>query len=174
MMDCPPELSKYVALFTKESYITFANTPRGLAEAYQEAVKARVFLEAGGFLTWFLYFLTNRAVKSTTHFEGQAADQQLFNSFDTCSPEDQLLVAQQLSRSIPAPNLQKFQDVFEKTIKPNQRNNLMVAPQKRRREYLPSSLAPLLIRTSRHDRPHRPNAHLSQPNNVSGTTEKKT
>jgi hypothetical protein len=143
MQDCPPHLKKYVELFTRSKYLAFTNTPRGLAKAYQDAAEAdeaatdKIFFDTGGFPTWLSYFLTNRTVKSKTHFDGQAADQQLFDSFNACSSELRQLVAQHVSQAISDPDKKRFQDIFEKTIQSSQGNDLMVVPQKRRCTYSP-------------------------------------
>lgn len=105
MEGCTPDLPNYVALFTSSRSLSFTKTPRGLANAYQDATKAdktateKIFLDAGGFTTWFSYFLTERTVNSTNHFEGQAADRQLFDSLDTVSSEHRQLVARQVFKT---------------------------------------------------------------------------
>lgn len=126
------------------AYLDFANTPKGLAKAYQDAAKAegvsteRLFLDAGGFSAWFVHFLTKRAAKSTVHFDGQAACTQMLKAVDETSAESRQLLAREVQKAIPPAAQSKFQDVFNKTIKPIQADP-MGASQKRRREYLHSS-----------------------------------
>ncbi|KFA48716.1 hypothetical protein S40293_11453 [Stachybotrys chartarum IBT 40293] len=132
----PTDLSDHVKSFV--AHLTFTNTPKGLARAYQDAAKAertsteRIFLDAGGFSAWFAYFLTKRAAKSATHFDGQAACNQMLSSVDEISFEDRRLLARQVQQAISPVNQDKFQEVFDKTVKPIE-NDLMVGPQKRRR-----------------------------------------
>jgi hypothetical protein len=87
----------------------------------------------GGFSAWFVYFLTKRAAKNATHFDGQAACNQMLKSLEEMPSEGRKLVAKQVVPAIPSVIQTRFQEVCEKTVNPNQ-NDLVVAPQKRRRE----------------------------------------
>ncbi|CAI6040928.1 unnamed protein product [Clonostachys chloroleuca] len=118
------------------THLDFTNTPKGLAKAYQDALKAeetsteRILLANGGFSVWFAYFLTKRAAKSATHFDGQAACSQMLEALDEISIENRTLLAHKVQEAIPTTTQAKFQDVFDKTIKPI---GAELTPRKRRR-----------------------------------------
>jgi len=147
-IDSTPSTSNpdHVGFLTK--HLSFRNTPKRLATAYQDVTKAqststeKIFLDAGGFSAWFAYFLTKRAANSTTHFDGQAACIQQLGTIDALSPEERLQLAQQVQQAIPSDTQNKFNGVFDKVAKRNQ-DSLSVIPQKRRCKYLVLTYYPL-------------------------------
>ncbi|KAK4107116.1 hypothetical protein N656DRAFT_683942, partial [Canariomyces notabilis] len=90
----------------------------------------RIFLDAGGFAAWFAHFLTKRAAKGATHFDGQAACNQMLETIDKIPLEARKLLAREVAAAIPSDTIAKFHQVFEKVSKPNQINTVTV-PQKR-------------------------------------------
>ncbi|KAL2129657.1 hypothetical protein VTI74DRAFT_7491 [Chaetomium olivicolor] len=131
------DVPAFVNLLT--THLAFTHTPKGLAKAYHETAGAqegesteRIFLDAGGFPAWFAYFLTKRAAKGATHFDGQAACHQMLEALDKVPSEDRKLLAREVAAAIPADTHAKFCDVFEKILKPNQ-VNIVTVPQKRPR-----------------------------------------
>ncbi|KJZ69955.1 hypothetical protein HIM_10647 [Hirsutella minnesotensis 3608] len=112
-----------VELITR--HLKFTYTPKGLAKAYQLAAREednsceRIFLEAGGFSAWFAYFLAKRAAKSSTHFDGQAAINQLLESLPNIANNDQRELAERVRQAIPADIDERIQEIFEKAIRPS-------------------------------------------------------
>ena len=123
------------------SYLEFTNTPKGLVEAYQNATKPdsppveKVFLDTGGFSTWFAYFLTKRAANRTTHFAGQAACKQLIDLLPEISHDDLKSLAEQVKSTIPTDVCEKIRAVYDNTIAKSRRKDDTSQPSsKRRRE----------------------------------------
>lgn len=141
-----PEFSSADCVKLIIQQLKFTNVPKGLAAAYQSATEnggvEGTFLDAGGFSAWFAYFLTRRAAKSATHFDGQAACNQMLDALAKVSTIEQTSLAKRLRESIPEDLALRIQQVYDKAIGPGQTERAVLAA-KRRREYV-LDISPLL------------------------------
>jgi hypothetical protein len=125
---------------------SFERTPQDLKRlwelARQEGVDstARIFLEEGGFVAWFVYYLAKNASELQAHFHGKADLSNLIRDLGSESVECRKQLAGEIGSAISSDVKQKIDRVYDKKIK-SIRDVNMSQTNKRQREY--SSVFPL-------------------------------
>lgn len=148
-----PHVQDYVTLLTKPQHLVAAKLPKGFSTVYKEALAAQdttlegILLSLGGFSSLLAYFLTKRGVNGTSHYGGQAADQQSLEALQRSTLEVQRQVAMEVSpKSASILGQTKINEFLEKL---NSLGEPRHVPQKRPRKYAKTHLT-TLFDTARH------------------------
>jgi hypothetical protein len=125
---------------------SYERAPKRLLDSWQATndevnSTARIFLDEGGFVAWFAYFLTRNAAQSQNHFAGKAGCNRLISSLEDEPAASRKRLAARVAAAVQPEIEKKISSLYDKRIKPLQNGDLSQRSNKRRRKYILSTFS---------------------------------
>lgn len=121
---------------------SYERAPKGLLDSWQATTQhdevnstARIFLDEGGFVAWFAYFLTKNAAHNRYHFSGKADCNRLISSLEDEPAISRKQLAVRVAAAVQPETEKKIYSLYDKRIKPLQNDAMSQHSNKRQRKY---------------------------------------
>lgn len=101
---------------------TYVRTPKTFMGAWQATEQsetnspARIFLDIGGFPTWFAYFLTKNIAENQRHIDGKASCKSLIAKLESATDEYRKLLATRVAAAVQPELALRVQKLYDQKI----------------------------------------------------------